>query len=81
MLYTVGNWVIYYFLPDAGEWHDSDNSLSYNIKVFVDLNWTSIVIVALRRLRFCFLTFCKCETYNLPTYLKHFCFIVVSYVM
>jgi hypothetical protein len=38
MLYTVGNWVIYYFLPDAGEWHDSDNSLGYEVKVYVDLN-------------------------------------------
>jgi hypothetical protein len=38
MLYTVGNWIIYYFLQDAGEWHNSDNSLSYDVKVFVDLN-------------------------------------------
>lgn len=28
----------YILLPDAGEWHDSDNSLSYDVKVFVDLN-------------------------------------------
>jgi hypothetical protein len=45
-----GNWATYYLLPDAGEWHDFDNSLSSDVKVFIDLNLTSIVTVPLRQL-------------------------------